>query len=126
MGTHRIGAGLSLLVLVLCPGAYRSNLDYRYEVIGLLLTWLVLIATGALVPLGLRSSEKCDSALQPASDDQDCSPLAITVAGVSLDNEHQSIDRVPVASRRGHVVVVTACTARTARGAPRQDQPCRR
>ena len=61
---------MSLLVLVLCAGAYRSNLDYRYEVIGLLLTWLVLIATGALVPLGLRSAEKCDSATQLASDDQ--------------------------------------------------------
>ena len=50
----RLGAVLTLLDLIVSAVVYRSGLDYRFEVIALLVTWLVLVATGVLVPVALR------------------------------------------------------------------------
>jgi hypothetical protein len=50
----RVGAVLTLLDLVVSAVVYRSDLDYRFEVIALLIAWLVLVATGVLVAVSLR------------------------------------------------------------------------
>ena len=50
----RLGAVLTLIDLVVSAVVYRSNLDYRFEVIALLVAWLVLVATGVLVAVSLR------------------------------------------------------------------------
>jgi hypothetical protein len=43
------GGALTVVSLVLLSGWYRTNLDYRFEVTAILITWLVLIASGVLL-----------------------------------------------------------------------------
>ncbi len=44
-----VGGALILAALALCATIYRAELDYRFEVMSLLVTWLVLISAGALL-----------------------------------------------------------------------------
>ena len=57
----RVGAVLTLLDLILSAVVYRSGLDYRFEVIALVVTWLVLVATGVLVAVALRRERPLDA-----------------------------------------------------------------
>lgn len=43
------GGGVTLVLLVLLSAVYRTRLDYRFEVMALLVSWLVLIVAGALL-----------------------------------------------------------------------------
>jgi hypothetical protein len=43
------GGALTMVVLMLYGAIYRASLDYRFEVISLLITWLVLITGGLLL-----------------------------------------------------------------------------
>lgn len=43
------GAGATIIALILFAAVNRSRLEYRFEVISLLITWLVLIANGILL-----------------------------------------------------------------------------
>jgi len=43
------GGALTLLLLVVYAGIYGTGLDYRFEVMSLLVTWLVLITVGVLL-----------------------------------------------------------------------------
>jgi hypothetical protein len=61
----RVGAVLTLLDLVISAVVYRSGLDYRFEVIALLITWLVLVATGVLVAVALRRQRTVDASSVP-------------------------------------------------------------
>ncbi len=44
-----VGGALILAALVLSASIYRAELDYRFEVTSLCITWLVLIVTGTLL-----------------------------------------------------------------------------
>ena len=57
----RLGAVLTLLDLIVSAVVYRSGLDYRFEVIALVVTWLVLVATGVLVAVALRRERPLDA-----------------------------------------------------------------
>jgi len=44
-----VGGALILAALVLSAAIYRAELDYRFEVMSLCITWLVLIVAGTLL-----------------------------------------------------------------------------
>jgi hypothetical protein len=45
------GGGVTLVLLVLFSAVYRTRLDSRFEVMALLVSWLVLVLTGALLSI---------------------------------------------------------------------------
>jgi hypothetical protein len=47
--TFIAGGGVTLGLLVVLAAVYRSALDYRFEVLGLVIGWLVLITSGTLL-----------------------------------------------------------------------------
>ena len=44
-----VGGALILAALVLSAAIYRAELDYRFELMSLSITWLVLIVSGSLL-----------------------------------------------------------------------------
>jgi len=61
------GGTLTIVALILYGAVYRANLAYRFEVVSLLVTWLVLIAGGFLLSVALaRGLRKGASGGQPA------------------------------------------------------------
>jgi len=48
------GGALTLLLLLAYAGIYGTRLDYRFEVMSLLVIWLVLVTVGALLTVTFR------------------------------------------------------------------------
>jgi hypothetical protein len=46
-----VGGVLILVALVLSAAIYRAELDYRFEVMSLSITWLVLIVSGTMLTI---------------------------------------------------------------------------
>ncbi|HEY6798555.1 MAG TPA: hypothetical protein VI248_28080 [Kineosporiaceae bacterium] len=53
-GVFGVGGALTVVALIGYALAYRSDIEYRFEVAGLAIDWLVLIITGILLGVGSR------------------------------------------------------------------------
>ena len=53
-----VGGALILAALVLSAAIYRAELDYRFEVMSLCITWLVLIVAGTLLTVVFGRARK--------------------------------------------------------------------
>jgi len=61
-----VGGGLTWVALVLYSVVYRAQLDYRFEVMAIFISWLVLIAAPALLALVFaRSGHRQRSRVRP-------------------------------------------------------------
>jgi len=60
----RGGGALTIAVLILYGVIYRASLDYRFEVIALLITWLALMTGGLLLSVVLTRSRASGTPLQ--------------------------------------------------------------
>ena len=61
--TFTAGGTLILVALVALAGVYRAGLDYRFEVAGLSLAWLVLVVTGTLLAVMFAAERPSPRAL---------------------------------------------------------------
>ena len=53
-----LGGGLTWVALLLYALAYRAQLDYRFEVMAILISWLVLIAAPAMLAVAFARSRQ--------------------------------------------------------------------
>jgi len=56
------GGAATIVALILYGALYRTDLDYRFEVIALLITWLVLITGGLLLSIGFAPARAAGTA----------------------------------------------------------------
>jgi hypothetical protein len=68
-GVFGAGGALTVVALIGYALVYRADIEYRFEVAGLVIDWLVLIVTGIL--LGLSSRKR------PGTDPADRSGMAM-------------------------------------------------
>jgi hypothetical protein len=61
-----VGGALILTALVLCATIYRAELDYRFEVVSLSITWLVLIMSASLLTVVFARSRTGFTSHHPA------------------------------------------------------------
>ena len=61
-----VGGALILTALVLCATIYRAELDYRFEVVSLSITWLVLIVSASLLTVVFARSRTGFTSHHPA------------------------------------------------------------
>jgi hypothetical protein len=59
-----VGGALTMVVLILYGAIYRTSLDYRFEVISLLITWLVLITGGLLLSVTFARARAAGTPVQ--------------------------------------------------------------
>ena len=61
-----VGGALILAALVLSAAIYRAELDYRFEVMSLCITWVVLIVAGTLLTVVFGRGRKVATQHPPA------------------------------------------------------------
>ena len=61
-GVFGVGGALTVVALIGYALVYRADIEYRFEVAGIVIDWLVLIITGVLLGVGSRKRPGTDSA----------------------------------------------------------------
>jgi len=63
-----VGGALILAALVLSAAIYRAELDYRFELMSLSITWLVLIVSGTMLTVVFGRAVKGATRVRPRLD----------------------------------------------------------